>query len=243
MTSNRELLDAALLAEAAYAILVNDSGQIKSPDAVLAALIAEGWSPSQAGSFLLQYRVIHQQPNTATGFSATLFEKLNNGVPTGQYVFATRGTEPTAQFGRDLAVDIGDLVLDGLAWSQVVDMYNYWKRLTTAPGQSYQQAQLVTIPDDGSQAPGTYIRDTGSSFVHRIVLAPATDGIGAVAAGAPLQVAGHSLGGHLASAFTRLFPNVASQAYSINGAGYAEILAIKNMNTCRYNRILTRIRY
>ena len=151
-------------------------------------------------------------------------------------MFASRGTEfgvqirADAPLGLDLAVDIGDLVLDGLAWSQIVDMYNYWKRLTTPPGLSYQQAQVVTLPLDAGLAAGTYIRDGGTTVLRRIELVPATDGIGAIGTGAPLQVAGHSLGGHLASAFTRLFPNVASQAYSINGAGYAEILGNANIN-------------
>lgn len=34
-----------------------------------------------------------------------------------------------------------------------------------------------------------------------------------------VDVAGHSLGGHLAVAFTRLFPNLA-EALTINGAGF-----------------------
>ena len=145
MSANLDLLDSALLAEAAYAEFLQPNGQLKSLADIRAALVAKDWSGTQATEFLLDYRVIHQQPNTATGFSATLFEKLNNGVPTGQYVFAARGTEPTAQFGLDLAVDIGDLVLDGLAWSQVVDMYNYWKRLTTAPGQTLECRQLFPV--------------------------------------------------------------------------------------------------
>ncbi|MES9957227.1 MAG: putative Ig domain-containing protein [Sedimenticola sp.] len=36
-----------------------------------------------------------------------------------------------------------------------------------------------------------------------------------------VDVTGHSLGGHLATAFTRLFPSLNSTAYSINGAGFA----------------------
>ena len=236
MTANLDLLASAMLAEAAYAEFLQPNGQLKPLADIRAALVAKDWSGTQVDAFLANYRVIHQQPNTATGFSATLFEKLTNGLPTGQYVFATRGTEfgvqlrADAPLGLDLAADIGDLVLDGLAWSQIVDMYNYWKRLTTPPGLSYQQAQVVTLPLDAGLAAGTYIRDGGTTVLRRIELVPATDGIGAIGTGAPLQVAGHSLGGHLASAFTRLFPNVASQAYSINGAGYAEILGNANIN-------------
>src|SRR5690606_18731546 len=38
-----------------------------------------------------------------------------------------------------------------------------------------------------------------------------------------LTVTGHSLGGHLASAFTRLFPETYAQALTINGAGFGRI--------------------
>ena len=225
MTSNLRVLDSALLSEAAYAEFLQSNGQLKP--SLRQALLDNDWSATQADEFLKQYRVVSQQPNTATGFSATLFEKLIDGVPTGQFVLANRGTEPLT---IDLAMDIGELVADGLAYSQIVDMYNYWKRLTALPGQTYQKAQLVTIPDQPNLVPGTYIRDTGSSFVHRIQFVAASDGLGAVAAGVPLEVVGHSLGGHLASAFTRLFVGAASRAYTINGAGYAEILGNANIN-------------
>ena len=225
MTRNVRILDSALMAETAYAEFLQPNGQLKS--SIRQALLDKDWSATQADEFLRNYRVVSQQPNTATGYSATLFEKLNNGVPTGQFVLANRGTELLT---IDLAVDIGELVADGLAYSQIVDMYNYWKRLTTLPGQTHQQAQLLTIPYQPNLVPGTYIRDTGSSFVHRIQFVAASDGLGAVSAGVPLEVVGHSLGGHLASAFTRLFVGAASQAYSINGAGYAEIVGNANTN-------------
>jgi hypothetical protein len=38
-----------------------------------------------------------------------------------------------------------------------------------------------------------------------------------------LTITGHSLGGHLASAFTRLFPEVGADALTINGAGFGAI--------------------
>ena len=47
-------------------------------------------------------------------------------------VFAARGTEPTLE---DLVItDFSDIVLDGIAIGQVVDMYNYWQRLKAQKG-------------------------------------------------------------------------------------------------------------
>lgn len=240
MSTNKHFFDMASLSEAAYAeffkegVQQNDSGEVKK------LLTAKGWSASQADESLIHYRVISQQPNTFSGYSATLFERLGaGGTPTGQYVFAQRGTEPLvrvspgAPFGLDLAVDIGDLVLDGLAWSQIVDMYNYWKELTTPAGQSYKKALLTQSPIP--PASGGYVVDQAGGLVvgqqyQTIQLTSATaQACPNMPAGAALEVTGHSLGGHLASAFTRLFPGTASQAYTLNGVGYAQILGSGNI--------------
>lgn len=230
MSDNKQLFDMASLSEAAYADFVISAVLQSSTEDIKIALKAKGWSDTQATEFLTHYRVVSQQPNTATGYSATLFERLSDGgAPTGEYVFAQRGTEPFAQLGLDLAVDIGDLVADGLAWSQIVDMYNYWKQLTTPDGQTYQRATLVKL--SAIPASGGYIFDTGlDPRAWQIQLTEAISPVGPkVPVGAALEVTGHSLGGHLASAFTRLFPGAASQAYTLNGAGYAQILGSTNI--------------
>lgn len=239
MADTTKIFDMASMAEAAYANFVDASGDLLVTDT--ATLIAKledfdgdpsngksGFSKTQAEEFAKHYRVISQRPNTDSGYSGTLFERLDkNGAGTGEYIFAQRGTESftqaslSAPVGLDLAVDIGDLVADGLAWSQIVDMYNYWKVLTTPAGLTYQKATLVkqtTLPDIGN-----YLLDTGSSNnVWQIQLSNATSPGGPkVPSSASVEVTGHSLGGHLASAFTRLFAGVASQAYTLNGAGYS----------------------
>jgi Ca2+-binding RTX toxin-like protein len=139
MADTKKLFDMASLAEAAYADF-NDSngGVLIAEQDIVNRLKAKDWSETQAKEFAKHYRVVHQQPNTASGFSATVFERLSeSGAPTGEYIFAARGTEPSAQFGQDLGADIGDLVRDGLAWEQIVDLHNYWKQLTTPAGQPY----------------------------------------------------------------------------------------------------------
>lgn len=84
----------AMLSEASYA----DFRAAKASDGsyitekVKAALIDKGFSETQATEFVSKWRVVDHQPNTPTGFSATLFERIDNP---GELVFAVRGTEPS----------------------------------------------------------------------------------------------------------------------------------------------------
>src|SRR5882672_10008703 len=49
---------------------------------------------TQADDFLTRYRIVSHLPNTATGFSGTLMERLDaQGTGTGEYTFAMRSTE------------------------------------------------------------------------------------------------------------------------------------------------------
>lgn len=141
MTTIQDLFQQAQLAEAAYANFYDASGNlITSDDGVKAALITAGFSKdpnnptqsAQATVFAARYQVISQQPNTGSGYSATLFLDTT----TGQYTYAIRGTEPFFNF--DLWVADAGIAMNGLAAGQTVDMYNDWVRINTAPGQPYQ---------------------------------------------------------------------------------------------------------
>ncbi len=84
------LLDSAMLSEAAYADLAGNT----APKVIKEALKAEGFSPTQAAEFVTQWRVVDHQPNTLTGLSATLFERLDaSGNGTGEFTLAVRGTQ------------------------------------------------------------------------------------------------------------------------------------------------------
>jgi hypothetical protein len=238
MADTKKLFDMASLAEAAYADFNDSNGGVLIAEQVIVnRLKAKDWSETQAKEFAKHYRVVHQQPNTTSGFSATLFERLSDTrAPTGEYVLATRGTETGVQtsvfpLGMDLSADIGDLVADGLAWGQIVDLYNYWKRLTTPAGTYYQKALLVDVTDQ-SLAAGNYIsgarvaEDATTNPLRnkwQIKFTAASDGIGKISAATAVNVTGHSLGGHLSFAFSRLFPGNTSTSYGVNGAGYNAI--------------------
>ncbi|RMX17974.1 hypothetical protein EBQ34_02550, partial [Vandammella animalimorsus] len=57
------------------------------------------------------------------------------------YVVAVRGTEFGLQwrppfFTADVQADVGDIVLDGVAIDQTLDLYNFMLRIATPKGQA-----------------------------------------------------------------------------------------------------------
>lgn len=117
MSTIQNLFQQAQLAEAAYA---NFQAPNTSPEQALRNL---GFSQSQASAFVQRYQVVNQYTASGgltgqgSGFSATLFLDTT----TGQYTFAARGTEPGVT--DLLGADFGNIVMDGLAMDQIVDMY------------------------------------------------------------------------------------------------------------------------
>lgn len=189
------------------------------------ALKAEDLSTTQATYFESQWAVVHHLPNTITGFSATLFRRLENdpvsGAQAGELVLALRGTE---QLDLDLLqADFRELVGNGLAINQIVDMYNYWQKLITPVGTDARQAVLVPATASTPSDQQVVIKDPVSDELTTwtIDYFYTSDSLGKVSASDTLaSVTGHSLGGHLASAFTRLFPEETANAVTFNGAGY-----------------------
>lgn len=137
------------MAEAAYADLKN----VATTKELKTALIAQDFSAIQAAEFVINWRVVSHQPNTDSGFSATLFQRITAdpiaGYEVGDYAYAVRGTEIGLTDLTDLKENIGSIVQDGLALEQIVDLYNDWTRITTPQGQAYQVAQLVNFAGDG----------------------------------------------------------------------------------------------
>ncbi len=261
--SFNNLFQKALLAEASYAdfesIDITDEEDIKTALQRIDTAEDEpvddpkkGFSLSQAEDFISHWEVVHHQPDTDSGFSATLFKNKDSNV-SQPYVLAIRGTAGK----QDLVVtDISDIVTDGLAIDQIVDMWNYWKRLTTAKGECFTGLRLVTLAEEtaalafaklnplelvpGSNLIGNLYREWLYSrddiIIDNNLLFERVRTIETVLPGSedtnfsgvldiPLtisqisSVTGHSLGGHLSVALTRLVPGI--EALTINGAGFA----------------------
>jgi len=194
------------------------------------------FSAEQAEFFAAEWRVVNQlsdsenhwfegDPNGG-GFSATLFQR-NSGNK--DYVLAFRGT-----MGNDdlLLTDLGDIVADGMASSQIIDLYNYVMALRTSEGSTFQQARRESAPAElqgffyslgasermSAVIAAGYYWDSGKAY--KIVFDTPAAGLGKIQVGDKITATGHSLGGHLASAFTRLFPEFSAEALTINGAGF-----------------------
>ena len=123
MLNNDCLFQLTQLAEVSYANFwdsvakkpVTDEGVIRR------RLTLKDIGEEQANDLLYNWAVVSHQQNTSSGFSATLFQSKDG---TNKYVLSIRGTEPKSLF-LDWATDAGDIVRDGLALDQIVDMYSH----------------------------------------------------------------------------------------------------------------------
>jgi Ca2+-binding RTX toxin-like protein len=151
-----------------------------------------------------------------SGFGATLFQQ----GPNGEKVLALRGTEPFADGLADLAVDVAQIGVLGMALSQVVSMVNLIQRLK-APKDSL--VQQISVTASYQQGPGVNI-PVASTDGRALYLTLDTfngTGLGAIQAGEEITVTGHSLGGHLAMFAAWLFPEVVrADVYLYNAPGY-----------------------
>ncbi len=243
------VFDKAQLAEASYVLfdyLQNDYSDGGVVDILQTAEQGGVFTPTQAENFVNVWRVISHTKNTSNGYSATLFQSK----ATGEYVYAIRGTEPSDPINDISETDIGDIVIDGLALDQIVDMYNDWQRLITPEGQTFQAARLTDLeaetyalrltPPGPARilheqmllAQGDIVIDGTGVFatVRRIEFDGSMEvmpgsqayGLGKLPFDQTVTAVGHSLGGHLAAGFTRLFGDSnAAEALTLNGAGYA----------------------
>lgn len=234
------MFDLAQLSEASYVLF--DSSVYLNENQLKAYLLKanEGsfngeFSDTQATDFATHWEVVDHLPNTASGFSGTVFRRRDcdpaTGLVAGDLVFALRGTEPGL---TDLyQADFNEIVKNGLAFRQIIDMYNYWQRLITPTGELARQATLTLAPSGTPDS--QVINESGVKWT--IELGYSGTGLGKVALTDNLVAAtGHSLGGHLATTFTRLFSGWTNEAITFNGAGYPTG-AIPGLNMTAANNI------
>ncbi len=195
------------------------------------------FTPTQANQFVAQYTLVDQLQNVDfNGFSASVFEDKT----TGKHVIAMRGTEMNSPsgIGTDLLMqDMGAIGLNGFANTQGVEMYRYYKRLTTVGGQPVQytddeQWRLFALANSllvplVPTMPLLTVALTQSFLAFKQELSADTGVIAGQPAGQSVlsptekvDVTGHSLGGHLAMLFQRLFPDRTDQVVTLNAPGF-----------------------
>ncbi|MDO5693311.1 MAG: calcium-binding protein [Pseudomonadota bacterium] len=195
-------------------------------DAVLAdACYVHGLTPDMKGDYLADalskrltlslakyvgdnFTVVSQYTDHgSSGFSVTVFK--DNA---GQTYVSMRGTEP-ADWSRDFPPDINAYLGSGLAESQIVEMVNWYMRAKTAANQPCDQYQY-TIVD--------HLPNGDPVYGYKVTSVTVAEN-GALVGAGPLLVNGHSLGGHLATIFTRLFNSAVSHSSTFNGLGVGRI--------------------
>jgi Ca2+-binding RTX toxin-like protein len=191
----------ALLADATY---VHDLTSISD----LKQRLKERMTPTIADYISQNFAVVTQVQSgdfvgLNSGFDATVWRR----VADNKLYVSMRGTEP----GADLFVADVDLAINGNAREQLVDMVNWWLRETGPTGEAVRQIRLGTT---GLISTPTFSEAASAIGTGRITAADLAAGI---------EVDGHSLGGYLATAFTRLFGTQANVEHTstFNSAGFA----------------------
>ncbi|MGH1426708.1 MAG: putative Ig domain-containing protein, partial [Arenicella sp.] len=213
-----KIYESSLLAQATYALDLKAEltiGQLKLE------LMKEqaGMSQAQAEYFVSKYKVVHQQENTETGFAATVFQD----VQTGEYHFAMRGSEAPGVVANVLQdwikADVLGIGIYGAARGQIVDMVNFYLQLITPKGDQVQQFEfdIAYLPEPPNQP---YVKPNPALDQYYLVKQiGSAEGLGDLR-NQSVSVSGHSLGGHLASAFTLLFPEVVTKTITLDSPGF-----------------------
>ena len=220
----------ALLSQAAYATLTADL----SKEGIITALqndsLVGGVTQAQAEYFAEHYIVVQQDNNPETGFSATLFQNIESG----EYHLAMRGSDSILSLDVDWTGANFQNAKYGMAYDQVTDLINFYLRLTTASDTYIAQYSFEQVTLElGSTAPESAILigheqdDDTLDDINDIYLTfektSSASGLGDSAPGFSEQninVTGHSLGGHLASAFSVLLPFAVNQTTTFDSAGF-----------------------
>lgn len=183
----------ALLAEASYV-----NGLVpERQGADLASDLSPELTAPLAAYVGQNFTVLKQVTETGSGFSVTVFQDR----PSGQKYISFRGTEgPLADWVADADIFLGS----GVAYQQIKAMVNWSMRASTPVG-----AQAVQLADTWRMVGGQLVFDTYL-----------TAGTGEIAGSPDYIVNGHSLGGHLTTAFARLFGNANMRSFTFNGCGF-----------------------
>jgi len=127
---------------------------------------------------------------------------------TGEYTLSIRGTESVV---KDIIIaDLYGIAAQGFERGQSLSLFRYYKKLTTIEGQTvtYSTEELLMM-----KSLMTGVFDPFVSLDDVIAEVANDTGLGIILAAAQINVAGHSLGGHLAMVFSTMFPDSIKHVY------------------------------
>jgi Ca2+-binding RTX toxin-like protein len=208
MTTITQAYINALLADAAYVDLI--SGPLSNPinlDALSTRMTSIQAAYLDANFEIASSINTSDSPLLGSGFDAVVWRGKPSGEYAGKIFVSMRGTEvPPIAAGADLLAD-ADLTFNYGASKQILDMINWWSRITTPVGEMARQ--LI------NPAAGVWLLTTP------------VEGTGELINGSKVTVNGHSLGGHLATAFSRIFGAsvVVEGVSTFNSAGFNTLQA------------------
>ena len=216
MTTIHEAYINALLADATYALTINRPNGYSSDELKNLLELNNRMTPTLANYIGNNFTVvthIDSDDISGSGFDATVWRR-NDGKA---YVSMT-GTEGL----QDFLTDTDLAVSSGAARAQIAEMVNWWLKISTPATAMAAQITLVPVFDN-SVPPQITTYDFQSA-------AP-VQGLGLLNGVTSIELNGHSLGGHLASAFARLFGASANST----GSGKITIDNITTFNSAGFN--------
>lgn len=202
----------ALLADATYALDIDGYFSPNDDGSDLIGRLSERMTPKLAEYIGKNFKVIshfESDDTNGSGFDATVWRR-NDGTT---YV-TMQGTQGLGDFITDADLTLGN----GAPARQIVDMVNWWMRISTpagAPAKQIAMVNLSTVP----LVPAVI----GNLFPSYFYETTAVLGEGLITRGTPVTVNGHSLGGALASTFANLFNGssvAVNEVETFNSAGY-----------------------
>ena len=244
MLSTKDFFELAQLAEASYANFTVPVGNYDE------ALEDKDFSAIQADTLLQSWSVITHQPNTDSGYSSTLFKStdpgggyvlafrgtewpdyddllsadgdiVGDGLATKQIVDTYNEWQriSAASGAAYSAARLAYLTAESAAYADATVKLSSADPVVRALAQSAIDAfkARTDIVFDGLAA---YTIEFASSTTLFSDARATGLGLAEDIAAKGLTVTGHSLGGHLATAFARLFPATGAAALTVNGAGY-----------------------
>jgi len=236
MKTTTELKEFSQLAQASYALLsdspiiyVDSRAAIDKTKELLQSAPNGGFAEGEAVDFTNRYRVLNQYRDDSTpangGFSATLFQDRDNP---NRVVLSFAGTEPEGgHLISDLLAD-AQIGVVGYARPQALALYRYVKQLQTAGGVavSYSEAEIRRLYLlDGNRfsllsGPDVLFETFKAKLLADKGIVGGAGGAALMGSGKEIDVAGHSLGGHLAMLAQRLFPNLFEDVVTVNAATF-----------------------